>query len=177
MPWMGLKMHSRESSARGRFSVQEWYVAHRGCGPGSRAGQNHPRGPLFVAGLGSNEPGRAPGVSFIETVERARALLGRNGRLSLRALKREFGLDDAALDELVAELVDVQQAAALEGKILSWIGAAPTESPTTRPATQGERRQLTVSSVTWLARRISPSASTRRTCATSCAPTRKGPPG
>ena len=33
-------------------------------------------------------------MSFIETLERARELLGRNGRLSLRALRLEFGLSD-----------------------------------------------------------------------------------
>ena len=40
-------------------------------------------------------------MSFLETVELARAFLERNGRVSLRGLKREFGLDDDALDELV----------------------------------------------------------------------------
>jgi class 3 adenylate cyclase/tetratricopeptide (TPR) repeat protein len=61
-------------------------------------------------------------VSFIETIERARILLERNGRLSIRALQREFDLDAEALEELVEELVDVQQIAAREGKILSWLG-------------------------------------------------------
>jgi class 3 adenylate cyclase len=70
-------------------------------------------------------------VGFIETIEQARALLERNGRLSLRALRRQFELDDDALEELVEELVDVQQVAALEGKILSWIAPVPIE---TRPA-------------------------------------------
>ncbi len=45
-------------------------------------------------------------MSFLETIESARAFLERNGRVSLRALKREFELDDEALDELVEELVD-----------------------------------------------------------------------
>jgi class 3 adenylate cyclase len=66
-------------------------------------------------------------VSFIETVRRARDLLKAEGRISLRGLKREFGVDDDALEDLVEELVDVQQVAALEGKVLSWIGAAPRE--------------------------------------------------
>jgi len=57
-------------------------------------------------------------------VERARALLERNGRVSFRGLKREFELDDDALEDLVEELVDVQQVAAREGKVLSWIGGA-----------------------------------------------------
>jgi class 3 adenylate cyclase/predicted ATPase len=75
-------------------------------------------------------------MSFLETVEQARGVLERNGRVSLRGLKREFGLDEDALDELVEELVDVQQVAAREGNVLSWISnassvmpAAPTQAP------------------------------------------------
>ncbi len=67
-------------------------------------------------------------MSFIETVRRAGDLLRQQGRISLRALKREFELDDDTLEDLVEELVDVQQVAAREGKVLSWIGAAPAES-------------------------------------------------
>jgi class 3 adenylate cyclase/predicted ATPase len=100
-------------------------------------------------------------VSFIATVEQARALLERHGRLSLRALQREFDLGDEVLEDLVAELVDVLQVAAREGKILSWIGSAPTEASVPEPETraireassapaatrqpaEAERRQLTV---------------------------------
>ena len=36
-------------------------------------------------------------MSFLQTVEKARAFLERNGRVSLRALQREFDLDDGAL--------------------------------------------------------------------------------
>jgi len=85
-------------------------------------------------------------------VERARALLERNGRVSLRALAREFALEDDALDALVEELVDVQQVAAREGKVLSWIAgaaetrasAASTMTAHAAPAPEAERRQLTV---------------------------------
>jgi class 3 adenylate cyclase len=87
-------------------------------------------------------------MSFIETVERARTLLKRNGRLSLRALQREFDLGDDALADLVQELVDVQRVAAREGKVLSWIGAASAESVAperqARASLEPERRQLTV---------------------------------
>ena len=38
-------------------------------------------------------------MSFLETIERAREFLERNGRVSLRALKREFDLDDGDLEE------------------------------------------------------------------------------
>ncbi len=43
-------------------------------------------------------------MSFLETVERARAFLERNGRVSLSAFQRAFDLDDDALRELVEEL-------------------------------------------------------------------------
>jgi hypothetical protein len=39
-------------------------------------------------------------LSFIETVRRARELLREEGRVTLRGLKREFDLDDEALEEL-----------------------------------------------------------------------------
>ncbi len=99
-------------------------------------------------------------MGFLDTVVRAKTYLHEHGRVSLRALQREFELDDEALDELVEELVDVQQVAAREGKVLSWIGAARAEAsapePTTRtpeaasePAAapqpaEAERRQLTI---------------------------------
>lgn len=87
-------------------------------------------------------------MSFLETVRRAKTYLEEQGRVSVRALKREFGLDDERLDELVEELVDVQQVAAREGKVVSWIGAAARERQAGEgrqagPAT-AERRQLTV---------------------------------
>ncbi len=48
------------------------------------------------------------------------------------ALKLEFDLDDARLESLIEELVDVQQVAAREGKVLSWVGSpdAEREAPT-----------------------------------------------
>ena len=103
-------------------------------------------------------------MGFLETVEQARAFLERNGRVSLRGLKREFELDDDGLEELV----DIQQVAAREGKAISWVGAAPNTPPAPTPsdgvrspldhtpkhladkilrsksALEGERKQVTV---------------------------------
>ena len=101
-------------------------------------------------------------MSFLDIVERAKAYLARHHRVSLRALRREFDLDDEAVEELVEELVQVQQVAVLDGTALAW--AHPTASPTPaatpgKPATPtapseevatsppvpaAERRQLTV---------------------------------
>jgi hypothetical protein len=58
--------------------------------------------------------------SGLETVERAREFLERNGRVSLRALRREFDLDDDGLEELLDELVEIQQVAVREGRALAW---------------------------------------------------------
>jgi class 3 adenylate cyclase/predicted ATPase len=98
-------------------------------------------------------------MSFLDTVARAKTYLREHGRVSLRGLKREFELDDATLEELVEELVDIQQIAAREGKVLSWIAtqaatslqSEPAAETTTEPpfeptpqALEAERRQLTV---------------------------------
>jgi hypothetical protein len=66
-------------------------------------------------------------LSFIGILGRAKAHLREQGRLSVRALQREFELDDATLDEIVEELVDVQRVATREGRVLSWIGPASGE--------------------------------------------------
>src|SRR5215475_5070561 len=95
-------------------------------------------------------------------------LLQRQGRVSYRALKLRFNLDDEYLDVLKEELIDAQRIATDEdGRILVWIGdaqavtslgaQAPPPSaaqeqpsplveprPTAPPSPDAERRQLTV---------------------------------
>jgi hypothetical protein len=91
-------------------------------------------------------------MSFLDTIQRAKVYLEEQGRVSLRALKLEFGLDDEQLEVLIEELVDIQQVAAREGKAVAWMGgtvqageAGPaTSSPTLAPGAEAERRQLTV---------------------------------
>jgi class 3 adenylate cyclase len=63
-------------------------------------------------------------VSFLDTVRRAKTYLEEQGRVSLRALKREFALDAESLDELVDELVDVQGVAVRDARVLTWRGGA-----------------------------------------------------
>ncbi len=79
-------------------------------------------------------------MSFLDTVRRARTYLEERGRVSLSALKLEFDLDDARLEPLIEELVDVQQVAALEGKVLSWIGRTPSGASTSQPAPTAPER-------------------------------------
>ncbi len=90
-------------------------------------------------------------MSFLDIVRRARAYLHEQQRVSLRALRREFDLDDDALEELACELVDVQRVAVREGSVLvatAIQAAAPDATPTVatpspEPA-DTERRQVTV---------------------------------
>ena len=66
-------------------------------------------------------------MKFFEVVEQAIELLRRRERVTYRALKREFELDDEALDDLRAELIDAQRVARdEEGKVLVWTGGEGT---------------------------------------------------
>jgi class 3 adenylate cyclase/tetratricopeptide (TPR) repeat protein len=73
--------------------------------------------------------------TFMETVDQACVLLQRSGRVSMRALKREFSLDDESLEDLAEELIEVRQLAERDSNILNWIGET-TASPrgTSEPA-------------------------------------------
>src|SRR4029078_7040902 len=70
-------------------------------------------------------------MRFSEVVEQAIEFLRRRERFSYRALKREFDLDDEALEDLTTELIDAQRIPADEdGKILVWTSASPVSSST-----------------------------------------------
>ena len=111
-------------------------------------------------------------MDFYAVLDQVLALLRQRGRVSYRALKRQFDLDDAYLDDLKAEITEVQRCAVdQDGIMLVWTGVAgatplptptplepvyppPTQtdrasrdtiSPPTAPhAADAERRQLTV---------------------------------
>jgi class 3 adenylate cyclase len=62
-------------------------------------------------------------MKFSEVVEQASALLQRKGRITYRALKREFNLDDDALADLKFELITGQELAVdKDGDVLVWVG-------------------------------------------------------
>jgi hypothetical protein len=113
-------------------------------------------------------------MTFEEILNQAIALLQRQGRVSYRALKRQFDLDEAYVEDLKLELIEVHQVAVDQGNtMLVWIGAAAAPSPAAdvalvrarapdtapltytpphltdkilaaRPALAGERKQVTV---------------------------------
>lgn len=89
-------------------------------------------------------------MSFYDALDGSLALLRQHGRVSARALKRQFALDDAAYDDLRVELVEVLHVAREDaGQVLVYTGAAvppqpapPQVPPSPRP--DAERRFLTV---------------------------------
>ncbi|HXH09082.1 MAG TPA: adenylate/guanylate cyclase domain-containing protein [Alphaproteobacteria bacterium] len=106
-------------------------------------------------------------MTFDDILAQALNLLQRQGRVSYRALKRRFALDDDYLEDLKAEIIKAQRLAVDEdGEVLVWIGttagspppskepmrALPASMPphlaekilTVRSALEGERKQVTV---------------------------------
>jgi class 3 adenylate cyclase/tetratricopeptide (TPR) repeat protein len=87
-------------------------------------------------------------MTFEEILDQAIAMLQRRGRLTYGALKRQFNLDDAFLEDLKEELIYGQRLAADEdGKVLVFTGGAngiPTLSPagTFAPAVEPQRAPL-----------------------------------
>src|SRR6185436_13161103 len=67
-------------------------------------------------------------MTFEEVLGQVRELLQSKQRVSYRALKRQFGLDDDYLEDLKAELIKSQRLAVDEdGDVLVWTG--PPEAP------------------------------------------------
>jgi hypothetical protein len=110
-------------------------------------------------------------MDFYGWLDDVSKLLHQRGRVTYRALKRQFLLDDDVLDDLKEELPKAQRVAVDEnGDVLVWVGdvgstpapippspqpvqrpaaegdrTAPIESPAAKtPAPEAERRQLTV---------------------------------
>ena len=64
-------------------------------------------------------------MTFAETLGQVRELLQSKQRVSYRALKRQFALEDDYLEDLKAELIDAERVAVDEdGKVLVWVGNA-----------------------------------------------------
>src|SRR5499427_8721548 len=106
-------------------------------------------------------------MDFYAVLDQVLALLRQRGRVSYRALKRQFDLDEAYLDDLKVELIEVAQCAVdQEGTMLVWTGTEVSDAAlapiqpqaplaytpphlaekilTSRSALEGERKQVTV---------------------------------
>ncbi len=109
-------------------------------------------------------------MDFYEVVDQVAKLLQQRGRLTYRSLRRQFDLDDEALEDLKEELLYSHPVRDDEGRGLVWSGeiesaqevtSQPSETtqqptqqqdqptqtaprPTESPAPDAERRQLTV---------------------------------
>src|SRR5262245_4704562 len=83
-------------------------------------------------------------MTFEEILDQAIAMLQRRGRLTYGTLKRQFQLEDAALEDLKDALIYGQRVAADEdGRVLVWTGAESSAPlSTTPPASRQDRPPL-----------------------------------
>ena len=83
-------------------------------------------------------------MTFEEILDQAMAMLQRRGRLTYGTLKRQFQLDDAALEDLKDELIYGQRLAVdEEARVLVWRGepvSAPPPTAAPSPAGRTCRR-------------------------------------
>src|SRR5688500_16845623 len=88
-------------------------------------------------------------MTFEEILNQAMALLQRQGRVSYRALKRQFDLDEAYLEDVKLELIEVHQVAVdQDSTMLVWTGPAavpppPVAAPSADRARQPDTAPLT----------------------------------
>src|SRR5712691_4069310 len=82
-------------------------------------------------------------MDFYAVLDEIRTLLQRRGRVTYRALKVQFQLDDEHLEALKEELIEAEQVAVDEqGKVLVWAGAPAAAPPASLPATDQEQAPL-----------------------------------
>ena len=76
-------------------------------------------------------------MDFYEVLDQIRGLLQTRGRVTYRALKVQFQLDDDHLEALKDELIEAEQVAADEnGKLLVWTGNLDAAPETASPSLQ-----------------------------------------
>ena len=68
-------------------------------------------------------------MTFDEVLAQTVELLQREGRVTYRALKRRFALDDDYLEDLKGEIIKAKRLAVDEaGEVLVWVGASVASS-------------------------------------------------
>src|SRR5262245_34615773 len=76
-------------------------------------------------------------MDFYEVVGQVRALLQRQGRVPYRGLKRQFGVDDAYIEDLKEELLYAHASAVqADERGFTWTGETEERQGTTRPPAQ-----------------------------------------
>ncbi len=78
-------------------------------------------------------------MDILEVLEQVRELLQDKGRITYRILKRQFALDDEALEDLKEELIVAKRLAVDEdGRVLVWTGdgATPPQPEPAQPVSQ-----------------------------------------
>jgi hypothetical protein len=82
-------------------------------------------------------------MNFYEVVGQVLALLQRQGRVSYRALKRQFDIDDAFIEDLKEELLYAHASAVQADKRgFTWTGATEERQGATRPPAQTSAQPL-----------------------------------
>ena len=85
-------------------------------------------------------------MTFDALLDQVIALLQRRRRLTYRALKRQFNLDDDYLADLKAELIQGQRLAVdEEGAVLVWTGEMETAAPAAASTEPAARAPLALS--------------------------------
>src|SRR5215831_645230 len=79
---------------------------------------------------------RASPMDFYAVLDQVLDVLRQRGRVTYNALKRQFDLDDACLQDLKDEIIEAQRVAVDEGgRVLVWAGdAAAPPLPASTPA-------------------------------------------
>ena len=94
-------------------------------------------------------------MTFEEILDQAIAMLQRRGRLTYSTLKRQFQLDDAALEDVKNELIEGQRLAVDEGgRVLVWTGAEVSAPHPTAPAASSQDRAPLAYTPPYLAEKI-----------------------
>ena len=84
-------------------------------------------------------------MTFDELLVQVRELLQNKGRVSYRALKLQFNLDEEHLEGLKDELIEAERVATDEdGKVLVWVGHNRPESRVQSPESEGQGRTSSV---------------------------------
>src|SRR5215471_6848863 len=69
-------------------------------------------------------------MDFYDVLDQVLDLLRQRGRVTYNALKRQFGLDDACLQDLKDEIIEAQRVAVDEdGRVLVWTGGVAALPP------------------------------------------------